>query len=410
MAPNQGLVHQKEYDWRDSNVELVGSDLDHKVKHASAATEPAWQGLNSAGPGLHVWRIEDFEVVPWPRNQYGQFHEGDSYIVLHTQQVGQTEGAEKLIHDIFFWLGSHTTQDEAGTAAYKTVELDEFLKGTATQHRELQRSPSDEFAALFPRLRILRGGVKSGFRHVEEEEEDKEETVMLLRIFRYSSPSAGPRKPSADTTTVVHEVAPDWRSLDDGDVFVLERRDKIWVWQGRECSPMEKAKAAQVVHDMTLAKHVDVEVVAQTESRSRTIVGLLGGDNDTAGPFRAPRPVISASVPADEEGGGRPRRLFRLSDASGQLRFDVVKEGSGMGRSDLQSDDVFLLDNASHIWVWQGAGASRAERAAWIKVAESYLRNILDQGGSQATAHLSPISKVVEGLESPAFMRALESH
>ena len=144
MPPNQGLVHPKEYDIKDSNVELIGSDLDHKVKHASAETEPAWNdGHVGISPGLFVWRIENFTVVPVPKATYGHFYDGDSYIILHSQQVKSKEGEEendknKLTHDIHFYLGSHTTADEAGTAAYKTVELDSFLHGTATQYREIR--------------------------------------------------------------------------------------------------------------------------------------------------------------------------------------------------------------------------------------------------------------------------------
>src|SRR5512142_2160260 len=138
MAPEHGLVHLKEYDVKDSNVELIGSDIDHKVKYASAASEPAWNnGVVGVSPGLLVWRIEQFEVIAWPKDRYGTFYDGDSYIVLHSFKVGKEEDA-KLGHDVFFWLGAHTSQDEAGTAAYKTVELDEFLHGAAVQHREVQ--------------------------------------------------------------------------------------------------------------------------------------------------------------------------------------------------------------------------------------------------------------------------------
>ncbi|KAI1412685.1 putative actin-binding protein Fragmin [Hypoxylon sp. FL1857] len=395
MAPHDGLVHVKEYDWRDSNVENIGTELDHKVKYNSAATEPAWQEVGQA-PGLYIWRIEDFEVVPWPKDRYGDFHEGDSYIVLHSYKVGSKDGEEKLAHDIFFWLGSKTSQDEAGTAAYKTVVLDEFLHGVATQHRELQKEPSDDFVALFSRIRILSGGVRSGFTHVEAEEEPKE-TLMLLRIFKH------PSAKRADSI-MVYEVEPTWQSLDENDVFVLERNNKIWVWQGKNCSPMEKAKAAQVVHDMTIAKHIDVEVISQTESRSRTVVSMLGGE-DVEGPFRAPRPIASSKSQNTTQ---RPRRLFRLSDASGQLRFDLVKEGSAIDFSDLDSNDVFLLDTGSTIWVWQGSGASRAEKAMWIKVAELYIRQLGEESGD-GRSYLSPISKVVEGNESPAFVRDLEA-
>ncbi|KAH9904563.1 putative actin-binding protein Fragmin [Xylariomycetidae sp. FL2044] len=425
MPPHEGLVHTKEYDWRDSNVEAIGTDLDHKVKYNSAATEPAWQEVGQR-PGLHVWRIEDFQVVPWPRDRYGDFHEGDSYIVLHTIQVGNNnnnsddDGADssRLVHDIFFWLGSRTSQDEAGVAAYKTVELDEWLRGAAAQHRELQREPSDDFVALFPRIRILSGGVRSGFTHVDDQsgegaDKAKETSIMLLRVFKH--PSAAARR--ADSI-MVHEVTPTWRSLDENDVFVLERADKIWVWQGRNCSPMEKAKAAQVVHDMTVAKHVEVEVLSQAESRSRAVVAMLGGDDDDGedgvgeGPLTAPRPIVSSTAGGS---GGRTRKLFRLSDASGQLRFDLVKEEGGSGndnngdtisRSDLDSGDVFVLDTGSSVWVWQGAGASRAEKAMWIRVAESYVRQ-LAEGSEEETTYLTPISKVVEGYETPAFRRAI---
>ena len=43
-----------------------------------------WQDIDPQKTGLHVWRIEKFKVVAWPRQKYGKFFNGDSYIVLHT--------------------------------------------------------------------------------------------------------------------------------------------------------------------------------------------------------------------------------------------------------------------------------------------------------------------------------------
>ncbi|RDA84049.1 hypothetical protein CP532_0781 [Ophiocordyceps camponoti-leonardi (nom. inval.)] len=396
MAPRDGLVHPKEYDILDSNVEFVGSDMDHRVKYNSAATEPAWNdGAVGSEPGLRVWRIEQFQVVPWPKQRYGDFYDGDSYLVLHSQRLGDTQ---KLRHDIFFWLGSHTTQDEAGTAAYKTVELDEFLHGAATQHREVQCAPSDEFLALFPRISILSGGVRSGFRHVEEDAaKDEKPTRTLLRVFQAGTGGAN---------VVVYEVQPTWRSLDDGDVFVFDEGSKIWVWQGRRCSPMEKAKAAQVVHDMTQAKHVDVEVVSQEEARSRRIIELLGGDDSTPlDGFTQPRPLTVPSAAAAAT-AAVPRRLFRLSDASGRLELSLVKEGGQISAADLDGNDVFLLDDGGRgLWVWEGRGASRAERARWLAAARAYVQR---RQADCAEALAMPVAKVVEGCESPAFLKAPE--
>ena len=310
--------------------------------------------------------------------------------MLHSYEIGDKEGRKQLGHDIFFWLGGKTSQDEAGTAAYKTVELDEFLKGTACQHREVQVAPSEQFMALFPRLRILSGGVRSGFRHVERDD-DKREIKTLLRIFK---PGNG-RKDGI----VVHEVQPTWQSLDEEDVFVLDTGSKIWVWQGKKCSPMEKAKGAQVVNDLTLAKHIDVEVLSQMESRSKLVVDLLGGKDVDQREFHCPRPF--SSLEKSVSGPGRPTRLFRLSDASSQLSFDLVKEGQPIRRADLDGNDVFVLDIGKTIWVWRGLRASKAEKAMWIKVAQMYVNQLQD-------AHFTPIATVVEGNENPAFLKALE--
>ena len=386
MAPHEGLVHPKEYDWRDSNVALINSELDHKVKHSSASTEPAWKTISTSKPALYIWRIEDFEVVAWPKDQYGKFYNGDSYIVLNGYKVGD----DQIGWDIFFWLGDKTTQDEAGTAAYKTVELDELLDGKAVQHREIQSCPSDAFLALFPRMTIRSGGVRSGFTHVEEAA--KPEIRTLLRVFK-----------SATGGVMAVEVEATYKSLDDGDVFIFDLGDKIWVWQGRKCSPMEKAKAAQVVHDMTLAKHVDTEVVAQEESRSRRVVSLLGGDDAEGNTFECANPTAARARSNEKR---EKKKLYKLSDASGEITFTLDKDGKEVDKSRLDSNDVFIFDDGGRtIWVWEGQGASHTEKKRWLDVVQAYVRWLAKDNES---VYQTPVCKVKQGCESKAFWKALE--
>ena len=78
-----GLVKAKKYDWKDSNLALFGSDTEKQVKKESAESEPAWQGAGQK-VGLQIWRINKFKVEHWPKEDYGNFFNGDSYIILNT--------------------------------------------------------------------------------------------------------------------------------------------------------------------------------------------------------------------------------------------------------------------------------------------------------------------------------------
>jgi gelsolin len=133
--------------WKDSNLALVNSDLHHKITQAAAGLETAWKGIGDAA-GTNVWRIEQFHVVAWPTDRYGDFYTGDSYIVLHAYRRGVSDA---LFFDVHIWIGQESSQDEYGTAAYKMVECDDFLGGRAVQHREVQghESPVRAFYGWF---------------------------------------------------------------------------------------------------------------------------------------------------------------------------------------------------------------------------------------------------------------------
>jgi len=121
----------------DSNMANYGSDEHIAMRKAASQKEAAWKDIGKEN-GVQIWRIEKFQVKHWPKDRYGEFYSGDSYIILHTKE--NDEGKKE--YDVFFWLGAETSQDEAGTAAYKTVELDDYLGDEPVQYREVQGNES----------------------------------------------------------------------------------------------------------------------------------------------------------------------------------------------------------------------------------------------------------------------------
>jgi len=367
------MLKPKQYNIADSNIANLGSDLEKKVRETAANTEPAW---NNAGQkvGLQIWRIEKFQVKSWPIEQYGSFYDGDSYIVLNTYKE---TGKEALKWDIHFWLGTYTTQDEAGTAAYKTVELDDKLHQAPIQHREVQGHESELFLSYFKNeIKLLSGGVESGFKHVKPEEYKP----RLLHI-------KGKKKVRV-TQVDLHRD-----SLNSGDVFILDHGLKIFQWNGKKAGPSEKQKGAQLSRAL----------VDERKGKAKVTV-LEEGDKDTdfwntLGGF--------GSVKSSEEGGddlehekGGVKVLFHLSDASGKMEFKQVATGAACKKNLLDSNDVFILDTGAEVFAWIGKGASHEEKSKALGYAQDYLTKY------NRPAYL-PISRILEGSENSMFFSAL---
>jgi len=373
------MLKQKEYNLADSNIANIGSDLDKKIRQAAANTEEAWTGAGKV-VGLEIWRIEKFQVKRVGKETFGTFYSGDSYIVLNTYKKKPDGNA--LAWDVHFWLGKHTTQDEAGTAAYKTVELDDLLNDAPVQHREVQGYESDLFLKYFKgQIRLLEGGVDSGFKHVEPEKY----TPRLLQL-------KGRKKVRVTQVDMKPE------SLNSGDVFILDGGLQLYQFNGKAASPMEKMKGAQLTRAMADERKGLPKVHVIEEGDKTSDAGefwkLLGGE----------KPIKSASEGGSDEeaeaANAKIRKLFRLSDATGKMEFTEVASGK-ISRKLLDNNDVFVFDSGAEVFAWIGSKATSAEKKKSMSYAQEYLQKY-------SRPLWLPITRVLEGQENEVFNQAFD--
>lgn len=328
---------------KDSNCAGIGGAEDKALRKKAAATEPAWQGGVGAKPGVLVWRIEGFKVVPWDTQRYGQFHKGDSYIILDTELNDR-----KLEHHIFFWLGESTSTDEMGTAAYKTVELDDYFDGSATQSREVQGQESKQFLSLFPKVTYIEGGVASGFHHVEN--------AATYEARLYSVRKVKGRG------VIEQEVVLERASLNEGDCFVLDAGAKLYIYHGPEAVPLEKYEANTMAERLEVQRNGHAEATHELDSE---FWRLLGGE----GPVKPASEGTDRVAPPDFGEGV----LFRLTDAGGKLHMEEVGRRN-LSKSMLVEDDVMILDHGAELFIWVGKGADDAERRNAFRTAIDFLK------------------------------------
>ncbi|XP_061465270.1 villin-1 [Rhineura floridana] len=297
--------------------------------------------LNKTTPGLQIWRIENMEMVPVPPKTYGNFYEGDAYVLLSTHKTGNN-----FTYDIHYWLGNSSSQDEQGAAAIYTTQMDEHLGGVAVQHREVQNYESDGFRSYFKQgLIYKKGGVASGMKHVETN------TYNVQRLLHVKGKK----------NVVAGEVEMSWRSFNLGDVFLLDLGKLIIQWNGPESNRMERLKG------MNLAKDI-----RDRERGGRAQVGVVDGEDEAASPGlmkvltyvlgekRDIQPAISDTVVDQKVKSAL--KLYQVSDVEGNLLIQEVAI-QPLTQDLLKHEDCYILDQGGvKIFVWKGRCSSKEEK------------------------------------------------
>jgi len=340
----------------DSNLANYGSKEHIDARKKAAKSEKEFVGAGEK-VGLEIWRVEnkrtaadtpDFGVKRWPKEEYGSFFSGDSYLVLNTYRLKDPETGkelDKLGWDVHFWLGKESSQDEIGVAAYKAVELDDLLDDGPVQHREVQLEESKLFQSYFPSgMKYMEGGIASGFRHVKP-------TEYVPRLFQV--------KKTAKTIRAT-QVPVAAKSMNQGDVFILDAGVKIYTFIGSSANAFEKLKGAQLVQSLVAGRSGKSKAENDLDDEFWKVLGGKPSDVQPA------IPDAEVENPKDAPLDANKVVLYRLSDSTGKMVFKKEKEGK-ITIKDLDSNDVFVVDADIEIFVWVGKHASmESDTCRWL--------------------------------------------
>jgi len=325
----------------------------------AAKHEKEWEGVGK-DEGLHIWRIENLNVVKWATKEYGNFCTGDSYIVLRSYKV-----ENKLENVIFFWIGKESSQDEYTVAAYKTVELDDLLGGSATQHREIEGGETTDFIDVFNtktlHFNVKKGGIASGFHHVEAEKY----TPVLLHVEGKKSPK-------------IYEEELSGKNLNISDPFILDTGLKLFFWKPKKATHEENFFTSVYLTKLK-DQRKGASIIEVQEDGSEEFWKVLGGKPE----------VISEAKKNDNS--DKSLKLFNYDLKDNKF---VLIEKDNITHDSLDSDSLMIIDCYHRFFVWCGKGLKKEHHHYGIIVGNDYLK---------LTKRNIPFGKVHDGKEPKSF-------
>lgn len=379
MAENEDEVKDR---LADTNMENYGSKEHKDMRKGWAEKQKEWKGCGQE-VGTEVWRIEKFKVIK-QKDFNQQFYRGDSYIVLNTYK--KSEDSESLSYNVHFWLGKETSQDEAGAAAIKTVEVDDLLGDLPVQYREVDGQESKQWNGMWNAFEVLEGGVDSGFRKVTKE-------VFKPRLKHIRG------KPKKMT---IKEVPCSVDSLNNNDAYVLDCGNEGFQFRPPRCNVWEKQASNTYLNKLPeryngrYVKH-SVEWGDDTDE-SRKFWKLLGREDGTQPESLPDTSAWKQQQQSMEEAYDKHENvMFHVTDENGELEFKQVGKGK-LDRSilDQEHDDVIIVDVGRVVYIWIGNGASKQEMREAMPYAQKYIK---DTGRPQHTLCV----RVIDGSEPENF-------
>jgi gelsolin len=349
-----------------TNLALFGSEQEEHIKLYSAQKESKfYEGLTKvpvgSAVGFKLWRVHNkkaiyidnhmatppkfgIELVPnnsdsTPNNN---FYTGDSYILLYTYNA---ENTTALRHNIHFWIGSTTTQDEMGVAAYKSMELDTLLGGIAVIYREPCGHESNIFLGYFAQcggLCTRFGGYETGFHHVGFAAAAK---PKLLKITHIMGRTARSDEIPIDST------------LNNNKVYILDVGITIYQYYGALSNKHDRYASVNVVADLL-------------RNRSKCKSALVDSDTVEFWNVLGIKPIDVVLAERSIDNNTAQHTLYCAVDNTFK-KLDTAEPNRKISSNLLHSDGIYIYDTNHEVYVWVGEHAKGLNYTSYVSNLQS---------------------------------------
>ncbi|KAJ6853423.1 villin-5-like isoform X1 [Iris pallida] len=254
----------------------------------------------------------------------------------------------------------------------------ESLKSQAVQARLYEGKEPIQFFSIFQSFIVYKGGASSGYKKFVEENSSAEHEIYKedgIALFRVQG--SGPDNMQAiQVETVAY-------SLNSAYCYILHSGSTVFTWSGNLTTSEDQAL---VERQLDVIKPNMQSKPQKEGTESEQFWSLLGG--------KCEHP--SQKIGKEQE---NDPHLFSCTYSKGNLK---VTEIFNFSQDDLMTEDIFILDCHSDVFVWVGQKVDSKARSHALSIGEKFLEsNFLMEKLSRET----PLFVVVEGCEPPFFTR-----
>ena len=296
------------------------------------AKEPEYVSLSPLKPNLYIWRIEKSSLKKWPKDSYGIFYEGDSFLVLKIEN-------EKNIY-AHVWIGKSSSSDEISFVICKLMQLDNFLKNKCIIFYECQGKESKQFLSYFKIFLYEKGGVEADL-------EAKKQKKLIMRLFEIHG---------SGYNVQVNQIPINKKNINPNNAYLFDSGINLFVYIGTSSNCFEKYKINLIAKTLKDKRQSKVNIIEVDEkgtndseiSNKKLFDEMLEKfeENDIE------------ETKNEDQNENKIKKMFKLSDESGKLLLEEVP----IGKENLNSDDVFIIDKDKYIILYIGKGVSKNEK------------------------------------------------